>query len=126
MPSTPRPRTSWPPSSRTSRPSLPRQDLGKIAAELEKFAPLLDGEPDDDQYDALVHRLSKFFYFSTDEMLPGECDLTALVARAKADTAKGGDHTMLPGSRAAATCLSRRPATPTPPPACGSCSPGCD
>ncbi|OKI25147.1 AAA family ATPase [Streptomyces sp. CB03911] len=71
------------------------KNLGKIAGELKKLAPLLDDVLVDGQRDAVIGQLPKFFYFSTYEMLPGECDLTALVERENAGTAKNGDLTML-------------------------------
>jgi predicted ATP-dependent endonuclease of OLD family len=69
--------------------------IDKVPVELKKYDLLLDGELDDEQYQALVDLLPKFFYFSTYELLPGECDLHQLATRAKNTKVRAGDATML-------------------------------
>ncbi|MDH6119358.1 putative ATP-dependent endonuclease of OLD family [Kitasatospora sp. GAS204A] len=69
--------------------------IDKVPTELQKYELLLDGELDDEQHQALVDLLPKFFYFSTYELLPGECDLHELAARDKSGTRRRGDATML-------------------------------
>ncbi|MEU6653357.1 AAA family ATPase [Streptomyces sp. NPDC046900] len=69
--------------------------LDKVPAELNKYKLLLDNALDDDQTEELANLLPKFFYFSTYELLPGECDLHSLAERAKAGRRKKGDGTIL-------------------------------
>lgn len=69
--------------------------LEKVPAELAKFQLLLDGELDAEQQQELEGLLPRFFYFSTYELLPGECDLNDLAARAQSGQLQRGDETML-------------------------------
>ncbi|MFD5084252.1 AAA family ATPase [Kitasatospora sp. NPDC058406] len=69
--------------------------IDKVPTELKKYQLLLDGNLDDDQHQALVDLLPKFFYFSTYELLPGECDLHDLAARVQSRRTRRGDATML-------------------------------
>lgn len=71
------------------------QAVGKVPVALKRYAPLLSNELDDDQADALVRMLPKFFYFSSYELLPGECDLNELSDRAQSGNLQDGDETML-------------------------------
>jgi predicted ATP-dependent endonuclease of OLD family len=51
-----------------------------------KYQPITSGViADDDARDALGRMVPKFFYFSAYNLLPGECDLTALAAKAVKD-----------------------------------------
>ncbi|WP_109036402.1 AAA family ATPase [Streptomyces rubrogriseus] len=69
--------------------------LDKVPAELNKYKLLLDDALDDDQTQDLANLLPKFFYFSTYELLPGECDLHALAERKRAGKRRKGDGTIL-------------------------------
>ncbi|MEU0519412.1 AAA family ATPase [Streptosporangium sp. NPDC006007] len=69
--------------------------LDRVPTELNKYVLFLEKELDVEQHAALVSLLPRFFYFSTYEMLPGECNLNALADRKKNRTLRRGDSTML-------------------------------
>ncbi|MGY3783766.1 AAA family ATPase [Streptomyces antibioticus] len=73
--------------------------IEKIPVELDRHKQYVEENLDDEQHEQLIELLPRFFYFSTYELLPGECDLHALAERAKAKQWKRGDETMmsLPG-----------------------------
>ncbi|MEM9654342.1 MAG: AAA family ATPase [Actinomycetota bacterium] len=63
--------------------------LGSLARRLSDLAYLLpENELDEDQRDAVWAQVPSFFYFSTYQLLPGECDLTELAERASGDGAR--------------------------------------
>ncbi|MFD7838304.1 AAA family ATPase [Streptomyces sp. NPDC059761] len=69
--------------------------LDKVPSALIKYALFLEDDMDDDQVQSLIALLPKFFYFSTYELLPGECDLHALAERRQAGRRRKGDSTIL-------------------------------
>ncbi|MGR6998669.1 ATP-dependent nuclease [Yinghuangia aomiensis] len=69
--------------------------LDKLPAEINKYKVLVNVAIDDDQHEQLIKLLPKFFYFSTYELLPGECDLHKLAERARDGELRRGDPTML-------------------------------
>ncbi|WP_394426882.1 AAA family ATPase [Streptomyces sp. SGAir0957] len=69
--------------------------LTKAGAELGKYRIYVEDTLDDADRDALAELLPKFFYFSTYELLPGECDLHTLTERARAKYWQKGDETMI-------------------------------
>ncbi|MFJ2399444.1 AAA family ATPase [Streptomyces sp. NPDC087843] len=69
--------------------------LDKVPAELNKYNLLLDDALNDEQTEELAGLLPKFFYFSTYELLPGECDLHSLAERIKERRRHKGDGTIL-------------------------------
>ncbi|MFD3719801.1 AAA family ATPase [Streptomyces sp. NPDC058674] len=69
--------------------------LDKVPSALTKYALFLEDDMDEDQVQSLVALLPKFFYFSTYELLPGECDLHALAERRQAGRRRKGDSTIL-------------------------------
>ncbi|MET8481868.1 AAA family ATPase [Streptomyces clavifer] len=69
--------------------------LRKVPGELDKYASLLGTPLTPEERDTVEGHLPKFFYFSTYEMLNGECDLHALADRVKAGTLEPEDSTML-------------------------------
>ncbi|MEV4334192.1 AAA family ATPase [Streptomyces sp. NPDC049597] len=71
------------------------QAVAKVAGALKPYTPLLNNELSDEQTDAMLELLPKFFYFSSYELLPGECDLNELVSRVQSNALKPGDETML-------------------------------
>ncbi|MGW8955617.1 AAA family ATPase [Streptomyces sp. NPDC055709] len=71
------------------------QAVAKVAGALKPYAPLLNSEMTDEQTDAVLELLPKFFYFSSYELLPGECDLNELVSRVQNNALQAGDEAML-------------------------------
>ncbi|MEU7419095.1 AAA family ATPase [Streptomyces antibioticus] len=69
--------------------------IEKIPVELDRHKQYVEENLDDEQHEQLIELLPRFFYFSTYELLPGECDLHALAERAKAKQWKRGDETMM-------------------------------
>ncbi|MFJ1581909.1 AAA family ATPase [Streptomyces sp. NPDC088197] len=69
--------------------------IDKVPAEFKKYELFLDSELDEGHHQTLVNLLPKFFYFSTYELLPGECDLHKLADRAGSGKFLRGDATML-------------------------------
>lgn len=69
--------------------------IEKVPVELDRHRQYVEGDLDDEQHEQLIELLPRFFYFSTYELLPGECDLHALAERAKAKQWKRGDETMM-------------------------------
>ncbi|MEV2235427.1 AAA family ATPase [Streptomyces phaeochromogenes] len=69
--------------------------IEKVPAELDKYKQYLEESLNAEQKEQLIELLPRFFYFSTYELLPGECDLHALADRAKSQQWKKGDETML-------------------------------
>ncbi|MFZ3491750.1 AAA family ATPase [Streptomyces sp. 5.8] len=67
----------------------------KIAVELNRYKVFVEGHLDRDQNEAVISLLPKFFYFSTYELLPGQCDLHALAVRKESGALVKGDETML-------------------------------
>ncbi|MGW1886889.1 ATP-dependent nuclease [Streptomyces sp. NPDC001970] len=67
------------------------QAVAKVPGALKPYIPLLNYE----QTDAVLELLPKFFYFSSYELLPGECDLNELVSRVQNNALEPGDETML-------------------------------
>ncbi|MFF5481060.1 ATP-dependent endonuclease [Streptomyces sp. NPDC012935] len=66
--------------------------IEKVPAELDRHKQYVEEDLDPEQ---LIDLLPRFFYFSTYELLPGECDLHALAERAKAKQWERGDETMM-------------------------------
>lgn len=66
-----------------------------VPAELDRYEHLVEGTLDSEQEEQLSELLPKFFYFSTYELLPGECDLHALTERAQTRDWQRGDETMM-------------------------------
>lgn len=69
--------------------------LEKVPAELDKYKLYVDESLDEGRSEKLIGLLPSFFYFSTYELLPGECDLHALADREKNQQPNPGDETML-------------------------------
>ncbi len=69
--------------------------IEKVPAELDRYKKYVEEGLDDEEREQLIELLPKFFYFSTYEMLPGECDLHALAERARAEQWERGDETMM-------------------------------
>ncbi|MGW5172554.1 AAA family ATPase [Streptomyces nodosus] len=69
--------------------------IEKVPAELDRRKQYVEGGLDGEEHEQLVELLPKFFYFSTYEMLPGDCDLHALAERAKTRQWERGDETMM-------------------------------
>lgn len=69
--------------------------IEKVPAELDRRKQYVEGSLDGDEHEQLIELIPKFFYFSTYEMLPGDCDLHALAERAKAKRWERGDETMM-------------------------------
>ena len=69
--------------------------VGRVPAALKKYASLISGELSEDQENALIDRLPRFFYFSEYELLKGECDLNQLAERHAAGKLDEGAETML-------------------------------
>ncbi|MEU8523392.1 AAA family ATPase [Streptomyces sp. NPDC048577] len=69
--------------------------IEKVPAELDRYKKYVEEGLDDEEHEQLIELLPKFFYFSTYEMLPGDCDLHALAERARAKQWKRGDETMM-------------------------------
>lgn len=62
---------------------------------LAKYEALLTEGLTEEQEQAVLSRLPRFFYFSEYELLKGECDLNELVERVKASSLGEGDETIL-------------------------------
>ncbi|MCL8015852.1 ATP-binding protein [Streptomyces sp. AS02] len=69
--------------------------IEKVPVELDRHTQYVEENLDDEQHEQLIELLPRFFYFSTYELLPGECDLHALAERAKAEQWNRGDETMM-------------------------------
>ncbi|MGW4781536.1 AAA family ATPase [Streptomyces filamentosus] len=69
--------------------------IEKIPDELDRYKKYVEEGFDEEEHEQLIELLPKFFYFSTYEMLPGECDLHALAERAKTGQWQRGDETMM-------------------------------
>ncbi|MER5739702.1 AAA family ATPase [Streptomyces sp. NPDC002262] len=69
--------------------------IEKIPDELDRYKKYVEEGLDEEEHEQLIELLPKFFYFSTYEMLPGECDLHALAERAKTGQWQRGDETMM-------------------------------
>ncbi|MFD7631740.1 AAA family ATPase [Streptomyces sp. NPDC059851] len=69
--------------------------IEKVPAELDRYKKYVEEGLDDEEHEQLIELLPKFFYFSTYEMLPGDCDLHALAERAKTQQWQRGDETMM-------------------------------
>ncbi|MBM7054103.1 AAA family ATPase [Streptomyces durocortorensis] len=69
--------------------------LDKVPSALVKYKLFLEDDMDDDQLQSLIGLIPKFFYFSTYELLPGECDLHSLAERRNAGKRYRGDGTIL-------------------------------
>ncbi|MFD4833292.1 AAA family ATPase [Streptomyces uncialis] len=69
--------------------------IEKVPAELDRYKKYVEEGLDDEEHEQLIELLPKFFYFSTYEMLPGDCDLHALAERAKTRQWQRGDETMM-------------------------------
>ncbi|MFC5799314.1 AAA family ATPase [Streptomyces formicae] len=69
--------------------------IEKVPAELDRRKQYVEGGLGGEEHEQLIELLPKFFYFSTYEMLPGDCDLHALAERARAKQWKRGDETMM-------------------------------
>lgn len=69
--------------------------IEKVPTELDRRKQYVEGSLDGEEREQLIELLPKFFYFSTYEMLPGDCDLHALAERAKARQWERGDETMM-------------------------------
>ncbi|MGW4026558.1 AAA family ATPase [Streptomyces sp. NPDC005009] len=69
--------------------------IEKVQAELDHYRQYVEGGLDGEEHEQLIELLPKFFYFSTYEMLPGDCDLHALAERAKTRQWERGDETMM-------------------------------
>ncbi|MGW1966205.1 hypothetical protein ACWCPD_38815 [Streptomyces sp. NPDC001935] len=69
--------------------------IEKVPAELDRRKQYVEGTLDDDEQDELIELLPKFFYFSSYEMLPGDCDLHSLAEPARTKRWKRGDETMM-------------------------------
>ncbi|MGW3520591.1 AAA family ATPase [Streptomyces hydrogenans] len=69
--------------------------IEKVPAELDRYKKYVEEGLDDEEHEQLIELLPKFFYFSTYEMLPGDCDLHALAERARAKQWERGDETMM-------------------------------
>ncbi|MFF4369494.1 ATP-dependent endonuclease [Streptomyces sp. NPDC001594] len=69
--------------------------IEKVPAELTKYKQFVEEHLDTEQQEQLIELLPKFFYFSTYELLPGECDLHALAERAQTQQWERGDETMM-------------------------------
>nr|WP_168723253.1 AAA family ATPase [Streptomyces sp. SAT1]ANO42853.1 hypothetical protein A8713_037055 [Streptomyces sp. SAT1] len=69
--------------------------IEKVPPELDRRRQYVEGGLGDDEHEQLIELLPKFFYFSTYEMLPGDCDLHALAERAKTQQWRNGDETMM-------------------------------
>lgn len=69
--------------------------LDKVPSALVQYKLFLEDDMNDDQIQSLVSLLPKFFYFSTYELLPGECDLHALAERRRSGRRSKGDGTIL-------------------------------
>ncbi|MDU0258376.1 AAA family ATPase [Streptomyces sp. PU10] len=69
--------------------------IEKVPAELDRYKKYVEERLDDEEHEQLIELLPKFFYFSTYEMLPGDCDLHALAERARAKRWERGDETMM-------------------------------
>ncbi|MDT0478107.1 hypothetical protein RM863_38970, partial [Streptomyces sp. DSM 41014] len=69
--------------------------LDKVPSALVKYKLFLEDDMDDDQLQSLIGLIPKFFYFSTYELLPGECDLHSLAKRRNAGKRYRGDGTIL-------------------------------
>ncbi|MEW1583455.1 AAA family ATPase [Streptomyces microflavus] len=69
--------------------------LDKVPSALVKYKLFLEDDMDDNQLQSVTGLIPKFFYFSTYELLPGECDLHSLAERRKAGRRYKGDGTIL-------------------------------
>ncbi|MCT6782335.1 ATP-binding protein [Streptomyces sp. CS7] len=69
--------------------------IEKVPAELDRYRKYVEEGLDEEEQEQLIELLPKFFYFSTYEMLPGDCDLHALAERARAKQWERGDETMM-------------------------------
>lgn len=69
--------------------------VGRIPAALAKYEALLAAGISEEQEQAVLDRLPRFFYFSDYELLKGECDLNELAERVKAGSLGEGDETIL-------------------------------
>lgn len=69
--------------------------IEKVPAELDRPKQYVERGLDGEEHDQLIELLPKFFYFSTYEMLPGDCDLHALAERAKTWQWRRADETMM-------------------------------
>jgi energy-coupling factor transporter ATP-binding protein EcfA2 len=69
--------------------------IEKVPAELAKYAKYDHDNLSAEEHAQLIARLPRFFYFSTYELLPGQCDLHTLNERAKTQQREKGDETML-------------------------------
>jgi energy-coupling factor transporter ATP-binding protein EcfA2 len=69
--------------------------IEKVPAELDRYKKYVAECLDEEEQEQLIELLPKFFYFSTYEMLPGDCDLHALAERAKTRQWQRGDETMM-------------------------------
>ena len=80
--------------------------LAAFPAALARYAFLTGGPLDDAARDAVLTRVPRFFYFSTYDVLPGSCDLTALASK----LATGVPIT--PGERTVVALLARAGSAP--------------
>ncbi|MFD9097861.1 AAA family ATPase [Streptomyces collinus] len=69
--------------------------IEKVPAELDLRKQYVEGRLNGEEHEQLIELLPKFFYFSTYEMLPGDCDLHALAERARTRQWRRGDETMM-------------------------------
>ncbi|MFJ7416411.1 AAA family ATPase [Streptomyces sp. NPDC098077] len=69
--------------------------LDKVPSALVKYKLFLEDDMDNDQLQSLIGLIPRFFYFSTYELLPGECDLHSLAERRNAGKRYRGDGTIL-------------------------------
>jgi ABC-type cobalamin/Fe3+-siderophores transport system ATPase subunit len=69
--------------------------VGRVPAALAKYESLLTEGLSEEQEQAVLDRLPRFFYFSDYELLKGECDLNELAERVKAGVLGEGDETIL-------------------------------
>ncbi|GAA2417456.1 AAA family ATPase [Streptomyces mauvecolor] len=69
--------------------------IEQVPTELDKYRQYVGERLDDEQQEQLIGLLPRFFYFSTYELLPGECDLHALTERAQTHQWERGDETMM-------------------------------
>jgi energy-coupling factor transporter ATP-binding protein EcfA2 len=71
------------------------QAVDRVPKIILKYSKLTIEALSQDQVEALVGRLPRFFYFSQYELLKGECDLNLLAERVAANSLEEGDETML-------------------------------
>jgi ABC-type molybdenum transport system ATPase subunit/photorepair protein PhrA len=69
--------------------------VGRVPAVLAKYDALLAEGLSEEQEQAVLDRLPRFFYFSDYELLKGECDLNDLAERVKEGSLGEGDETIL-------------------------------